>query len=310
MSALARNLVARTAAAAVRAAPAGSEALGCSAASSSRLGRPACFFGSSSSCRRWASSSSSSSSSSSNNAPPTSSSEGASDGAALSPAGEVAGDSLPSASGNGASPAAQASSSSSSPSSAGSSSASLEDILGAALSPSLASDTEPTARSGRPSRVSILSGGGPRSLHRLHIQTTRNNTILTFTKPTGETLASASGGTAGFKKSQRSGYEAGYRAAFQIFGHIAAYRRTLGFGVGASKDSAIARRLGGLVTAHTPGDDLSIETVWSGFGQGREAVFRALMTNEGQDVRNLVKRVTDGTPLKIGGVRPKKRRML
>ncbi|KAE8244830.1 hypothetical protein A4X13_0g6222 [Tilletia indica] len=202
--------------------------------------------------------------------------------------------------------------------------ASLEDILGQALAPSLSPDSpqEPTAtprpRQDPPSPSSSFSSRpaayAPLTpTHRLHIMTTRNNTILTFTTPQGDPLASASGGTAGFKKSQRSGYEAGYRAAFQMFGHIAEYRRSLGYGVGAPVDSAAARTFGGLVTApiRTGGEeDLRIETIWNGFGQGREAVFRALMTNEGQEIRNLVKRVTDGTPLKIGGVRPKKRRML
>ncbi|KAE8231813.1 hypothetical protein CF326_g3161 [Tilletia indica] len=201
--------------------------------------------------------------------------------------------------------------------------ASLEDILGQALAPSLSPDspqepTTPRPRQDPPSPSSSFSSRpaayAPLTpTHRLHIMTTRNNTILTFTTPQGDPLASASGGTAGFKKSQRSGYEAGYRAAFQMFGHIAEYRRSLGYGVGAPVDSAAARTFGGLVTApiRTGGEeDLRIETIWNGFGQGREAVFRALMTNEGQEIRNLVKRVTDGTPLKIGGVRPKKRRML
>ncbi|CAD6890360.1 unnamed protein product [Tilletia controversa] len=207
------------------------------------------------------------------------------------------------------------------PSTAPSKEASLDDILGAALAPSLpsTSTSEPDttapapaqARNKQPASRYVLASGMQPPPYRLHIMTSRNNTILTFTTPEGNPLASASGGTAGFKKSQRSGYEAGYRAAFQMFGHIAEYRRARGFGVGPAQNSAAARTFGGLVTAPTHGEeDLRIETIWNGFGQGREAVFRALMTNEGTDVRNLVKRVTDGTPLKIGGVRPKKRRML
>lgn len=87
---------------------------------------------------------------------------------------------------------------------------------------------------------------------------------------------------AGFKKAQRSGYEAGYRAAFQIFAAIRENRQKWGLN--------------------------GMEIFWNGFGQGREAVFRALMAAEGEDVRVLVRRMTDKTPLKIGGVRPKKRR--
>ena len=120
--------------------------------------------------------------------------------------------------------------------------------------------------------------------HRMHIRATRNNTLITFTMPTGEPLANASGGTVGFKKAGRSGYEAGYRAALDVFARIHANRARWGVD--------------------------SIEMLWNGFGQGREAVFRALMANEGEAVRGLVHVMTDKTPLKIGGVRPKKRRML
>lgn len=118
--------------------------------------------------------------------------------------------------------------------------------------------------------------------HRLHVQSTRNNTIVTLTTPAGDTLASASGGTVGFKKAGRSGYEAGYRAAFRVFDQIAENR--------------------GRWRLH------ALEVLWNGFGQGREAVFRAMMASEGALVRGLVKTMTDKTPIKVGGVRPKKRR--
>lgn len=95
-------------------------------------------------------------------------------------------------------------------------------------------------------------------------------------------MASSSGGTAGFKKAQRSGYEAAYRAAFQMFGSINNNRLKWGL--------------------------QSIEIVWKGFGQGREAVFRALMASEGQEVKLRIAKMIDATPIKIGGVRPKKRR--
>ncbi|WFC93840.1 hypothetical protein MBRA1_000464 [Malassezia brasiliensis] len=120
--------------------------------------------------------------------------------------------------------------------------------------------------------------------HRLHVQSTRNNTIVTLTMPTGEPLTNASGGTVGFKKAGRSGYEAGYRAALRVFSRIS--------------ENQARWRIN------------SIEVLWNGFGQGREAVFRAIMASEGEQVRNMIKVMTDKTPIKIGGVRPKKRRML
>ncbi|KAK0546490.1 hypothetical protein OC845_004568 [Tilletia horrida] len=209
------------------------------------------------------------------------------------------------------------------------STATLDDILGSAqaqpqdeqqeASSSSSATTQQQQRSPSSASPSVRindrqgrsASSGQSSYHRLHIKTSRNNTILTFTTPDGNPLAAATGGTAGFKKSQRSGYEAGYRAAFQMFDHISEYRKTtFGAGIGAPRSSHAARMSGGLVSLPMKSQDLTIETIWSGFGQGREAVFRALMTNEGQNVRSLVKRVTDATPLKIGGVRPKKRRML
>jgi small subunit ribosomal protein S11 len=118
--------------------------------------------------------------------------------------------------------------------------------------------------------------------HKLHVKASRNNTIITLTAPNGDPLFSSSGGSAGFKKSARSGYEAGYRAAFQVFKEVEAKQTEWGV--------------------------YSLEVLFNGFGQGREAFFRALLANEGQGTRVLVRRVADTTRLKVGGVRPKKRR--
>ncbi|PWN92767.1 translational machinery component [Acaromyces ingoldii] len=120
---------------------------------------------------------------------------------------------------------------------------------------------------------------------RLHIQSTRTNTILTLTDPYGNVLSAVSGGSLGtFKKAARSGYEAAYRASLSMFNTIA------------------NKRIGWRMN--------KLELVWKGFGQGREAVFRALMANEGRNTRLLVSRMSDATKIKVGGVRPKKRRML
>lgn len=54
----------------------------------------------------------------------------------------------------------------------------------------------------------------------------------------------------------------------------------------------------------------TIELVLKGFGPGREALISALGSAPGEEIRKKVKRITDATPLKIGGVRPKKRRKL
>ena len=180
-------------------------------------------------------------------------------------------------------------------------SSNLDDILGSisAVSPLPGSEAATSSQdsTGFRSRTSPLVRGAAASRyspalfhsssvqpHRLFVNSSRNNTILTLTSPSGDPLASASGGSVGFKKSARSGYEAGYRAAFSMFGKINEF-----------KDAWRIQHL---------------EVLWNGFGQGREAVFRALLAGEGQATKNLISKMTDKTPVKVGGVRPKKRRML
>lgn len=50
--------------------------------------------------------------------------------------------------------------------------------------------------------------------------------------------------------------------------------------------------------------------IFKGFGQGREALVAALNSSQGDEVRRKISKITDATPIKIGGVRPKKRRKL
>lgn len=116
----------------------------------------------------------------------------------------------------------------------------------------------------------------------LHVQSTRNNTILTLTTPDGSPLTNVSCGTVGFRKAARSTYDAGYRTALTMFQRI--------------EENRVSWRIA------------TLELVWKGFGQGREAVYRALMTDDGTPVRKLVRRMRDTTRIKIGGVRPRKRR--
>lgn len=97
------------------------------------------------------------------------------------------------------------------------------------------------------------------------------------------TFFNVSGGTAGFKKVQRSGYEAGYQCAVRMFAKIQELAAT---------------------------GPISVTLLYNGFGQGREAATRALLSPDGEGVRPYFVRVTDRTPIKIGGVRPKKKRTL
>ncbi|GAA5798400.1 hypothetical protein EDC94DRAFT_593906 [Helicostylum pulchrum] len=114
--------------------------------------------------------------------------------------------------------------------------------------------------------------------HQLHIHASPNNTIITLTRPTGAPLVTTSGGSAGFKKAARSGYEAAHQAAMQLL------------------DKMNAKNL------QVP----NIHIVLKGFGPGRDAAFKALVGGSQWNV----KRITDATPIPFGGCRPKKARRL
>ncbi|KAJ3778338.1 mitochondrial ribosomal protein subunit S18 [Lentinula raphanica] len=120
--------------------------------------------------------------------------------------------------------------------------------------------------------------------YKLHCFSSRNNTITTFTDPDGNPIAWFSGGSCGFKRGQRASYEAGYQCAVRIFKRIEDISRTKGM--------------------------IRIALFFNGFGQGRDAMQKALMTSEGSNVKGLVEVVGDRTPIKIGGTRSKKMRRL
>ncbi|KAH9482602.1 Putative 37S ribosomal protein S18, mitochondrial [Psilocybe cubensis] len=120
--------------------------------------------------------------------------------------------------------------------------------------------------------------------YKLHCRSSRNNTIVTFTKPDGSTIAWCSGGSTEnkFKKANRAKFEAGYQCAKHIFGRILEYYH-----------------------GH---ENFKLQLFFKGFGEGREAMKTALLAAEGDPIRPLISRVTDRTPIKIGGTRAKKAR--
>ncbi|KAJ7228895.1 mitochondrial ribosomal protein subunit S18 [Mycena pura] len=122
--------------------------------------------------------------------------------------------------------------------------------------------------------------------YRLHCHSTRTNTINTFADPDGNVLAWFSGGSCGFKKRNRSTYEAGYQCAVRMFDKIAAL----------AEEKRLERPLN------------NVDLFTKGFGQGRDALFKALMTAQGDTVRTRIVSITDRTPIKIGGTRAKKRK--
>ena len=122
--------------------------------------------------------------------------------------------------------------------------------------------------------------------YHIHVACTPNNTLIVMSDERGHPLKNGSwtGGSCGFKGVNRSGYEAGYQCAVRAFARV----------------KELAREVPGA----------RFEFRFRGFGQGRDAVFKALMTSEGDDVRPFVNRVTDNTPIKIGGTRARKTRRL
>ncbi|KAM5534851.1 hypothetical protein V8D89_010709 [Ganoderma adspersum] len=125
------------------------------------------------------------------------------------------------------------------------------------------------------------SSNNARVVYAVSVKSSRNNTIITFARETGTQILTLSGGKLGFKKSNRNGYEAGYQCAVGI---IAA------------------------MDAHLDHTDFDWKLNLNGFGQGRDAMLTALTTAVGAKVKPRLKRITDKTPLKIGGTRGMKTR--
>ncbi|KAI9067652.1 translational machinery component [Trametes sanguinea] len=125
--------------------------------------------------------------------------------------------------------------------------------------------------------------GRDKPLYAVSVKATRNNTIVTFARPNGTQLVTLTGGKLGFKKSNRNGYEAGYQCAVGIIGAMEEQLKK---------------------------DDFDWELFLKGFGSGREAMLTAITTSVGMGVKDRLKRVTDRTPIKIGGTRGKKARRI
>lgn len=121
--------------------------------------------------------------------------------------------------------------------------------------------------------------------YRLYAKCNHNNAILSLTNASGDVIAWASGGSCGFKGASKASYEAGYQCSVRIFQKITQI---------FTDDSSYK----------------SIHILFNGRGRGREALQKALTSTEGTDVRPFVVRITDRTPLKVGGPRAQKARRL
>jgi small subunit ribosomal protein S11 len=110
----------------------------------------------------------------------------------------------------------------------------------------------------------------------VHIKSTFNNTIITFTDPVGGTLASASAGACGFRGSKKS-------TAFAAQ-------------IAMEKAAALVKQNYSLS---------KVDVFLKGLGLGREAAVRSLQTSD-----IYVVSINDVTGLPHGGCRPRKARRI
>ncbi|KAK6460804.1 mitochondrial 37S ribosomal protein YmS18 [Scheffersomyces coipomensis] len=113
---------------------------------------------------------------------------------------------------------------------------------------------------------------------------TYNDKVLYYLHLPHHTKLHISAGQLGFRKSQRSEYEAGFQVATKLFKTI-------------EEQNLIG-----------PND--KIELILKDFGKGRDAFQAALLGKEGQNIRPNIVRISDNTKLQFGGSRPKKLRRL
>jgi len=120
--------------------------------------------------------------------------------------------------------------------------------------------------------------------HKLHVYATKHNTHLCLTKPNRDPLISVACGNIGFRKAGRGTYDAAYQLAAFLMSRI--------------QDKGLLPQI------------QKLELAYRGFGQGREAVTKAILGAEGKKIRPLIVKLSDSTRLKFGGTRSKKPRRL
>jgi small subunit ribosomal protein S11 len=117
-----------------------------------------------------------------------------------------------------------------------------------------------------------------------HVFVHKHNTHITCTRPNREPIISMSCGNIGFKKSRRGTFDAAYSLTKYV--------------------------LERLIHMGWPPKMQRLEVVLRGYGPGREAAIKVLMSPEGKMLRDKIVRVADSTRLKFAGTRSKKPRRL
>ncbi|KAF3069948.1 hypothetical protein CI102_3351 [Trichoderma harzianum] len=141
--------------------------------------------------------------------------------------------------------------------------------------------------------TSVLSGGPSQAAQKkedelepfhFHVYSHKHNTHITCTKPNREPIISMSCGNIGFRKSRRGTFDSAYSLTKYV--------------------------LERLIHTGWPMKIQRLELVLRGFGQGREAAVKVLMSPEGKVLRDKIVRVADSTRIKFAGTRSEKPRRL
>lgn len=145
------------------------------------------------------------------------------------------------------------------------------------------------------------AGASPNEPYHLNVYSHKHNTHITFSAPSRDPILSFSCGNIGLKGAQRGTFDAAYQLSSYTFRKIAEKN----WKIGGKKAP------GTPITLNDPKvRDRGIEVVLRGYGNGREAFTKAMLGSEGRIMKGLVKKVTDGTRLKFGGVRSRAVRRL
>jgi len=120
--------------------------------------------------------------------------------------------------------------------------------------------------------------------YHLNVFSHKHNTHITVSKPNRDVMVSMSCGNLGFRNTQRGSYDAAYQLGAYVLDRM--------------HQKGLHRKIQNMVVT------------LRGFGQGREAMTKLLLGNEGRLLRHTIRRVADGTRLKFGGTRSRKQRRL
>ncbi|RFU81550.1 37s ribosomal s11 [Trichoderma arundinaceum] len=145
------------------------------------------------------------------------------------------------------------------------------------------SNIDTSVLSGAPSQAAQKKEDELEPFH-FHVYSHKHNTHITCTKPNREPIISMSCGNIGFRKSRRGTFDSAYSLTKYV--------------------------LERLIHTGWPMKIQRLELVLRGFGQGREAAVKVLMSPEGKVLRDKIVRVADSTRIKFAGTRSEKPRRL